>query len=108
MNIQTFNTMNLIPIGRVRFTFSKNFRRNSETQYIHVNDLHILCETDRFISPETEKAVMKMMKTAKSDLLTDGRDFYTTRGNKITQIKHGSFHSILSMHKDEIHELLYK
>lgn len=108
MKIETFNVMNLIPIGRVRFTFSKSFRRNTETQYIHVNDLHILCETDRNITPETEKALMKMMKDAKSDLLTDGRDFYTTRGNKITQIKHGSFSSIMNMHKEEIHELLYK
>ena len=111
MKIETFNIMNLIPIGRVRFTFAKSFRRNTETQYIHADTLNILCETDRMITAETETALMSMMKKAGSDLLTDGRDFYTTRGNKITQIKHGSFHSILNDAKEngvDINILLYK
>lgn len=108
MKIETFNTLNLIPIGKVSFTFNKKFKRNTDKQYIYVGELSIMSETDRKITPETEKAVMKMMKDAKSDLLTDGRDFFTTRGAVITQIKHGSFHSIMNMHKEEIHEFLYK
>lgn len=110
MKIETFNTMNLIPIGKVRFTFSKSFKRNTDVQYIHVDTLHILCETDRKITKETYDKLMALMKKAKSDLLTDGRDFYTTRGEVITQIKHGSFHSILEMAKAEgvdINVMLY-
>ena len=109
MKIETFNTLNLIPIGNVRFTFTK--RKSTPTRtFIHANDINILGETDMKITPETEKAVMSMMKKANSDLLTDGRDFYTTRGAKITQIKHGGFNSILEMAKSQgvdINVLLY-
>ena len=110
MKIETFNTMNLIPIGKVSFKWNKNFRRNTERQNVYIGEVNIMCETDRNISKETYDALMKLMKKAKSDLLTDGRYFYTTRGEKITQIKHGSFHSILEMAKAEgvdINVLLY-
>ena len=110
MKIETFNTLNLIPIGNVRFTFKK--RKSTPTRtYVYIGEINILHETDMKITPETEKAVMSMMKKANSDLLTDGRDFYTTRGGKITQIKHGGFNSILEMAKSEgvdINELLYE
>ena len=108
MEIKTYNTFNLIPIGKVRFRFNNKFRRNTETQNVLISEVDIMCDTDRMITPETEKALMKMMKKAKSDLLTDGRDFYTTRGNKITQIYHGSFNSVMSMEQEKINELLYK
>ena len=110
MKIQTFNTLNLIPIGKVSFKWNKNFRRNTERQNVYIGEVNIMCETDRNISTETYDALMKLMKKAKSDLLTDGRDFYTTRGQVITQIKHGSFHSVLEMAKAEgvdINVLLY-
>jgi hypothetical protein len=108
MKIQTFNTMNLTPIGKVSFKFNKNFRVNSKRQNVYIGDVTIMGETDRQISTETYKALMSMMKKAKSDLLTDGRDFYTTRGEVITQIKHGGFYSILNMHEDEDEDLLSK
>lgn len=108
MKIETFNVLNLIPIGKVSFKFTKRFKPSLERQYVYIGEMEILQSTDRKISPETYKAVMSMMKKAKSDLLTDGHDFFTTRGEVITQIKHGSFASIKAMHKEEIHELLYK
>tara|TARA_R110000803_G_scaffold202309_1_gene267416 strand:+ start:1331 stop:1657 length:327 start_codon:yes stop_codon:yes gene_type:complete len=108
MKIQTYNTFNLIPIGKVRFRFNTKFRRNTETQNVLISEVNIMCDTDRMITPETEKELLKMMKKAKTDLLTDGRDFYTTRGNKITQIYHGGFHSIMVMEEEKIKELLYK
>jgi len=101
MKIETFNTMNLIPIGKVSFKFNKRFPRNTDKQYVYIGEVNIMCETDRRITKETYDALMKLMKKAGSDLLTDGRDFYTTRGEVITQIKHGSFHSILEMAKAE-------
>jgi hypothetical protein len=111
MKIQTFNNFNLIPIGKVSFKFTRKFKPSTEKQFIYVGDLHIMCETDRNITPETYMALMKMMKLAKSDLLTDGRDFYTTRGAMITQINHRSFNDILKWHKEngvDINVLLYK
>lgn len=107
MKIETYNTINLIPIGRVKFKFNKRGWTNAETQYVLVSEIDIMCKTDRYISEETEKTLLKMMKKAKSDLLTDGRDFYTTRGNKITQIAHGGFHSIMNMEEEKINEFLY-
>ena len=110
MKIETFNTMNLIPIGKVYFKWSKKFKVNHDRQDVYIGEVNIMCETDRNISKETYDALMKLMKKAKSDLLTDGRDFYTTRGQVITQIKHGGFHSILEMTKAEgvdINILLY-
>jgi len=101
MKIQTFNTLNLIPIGKVSFKWNKNFRRNTERQNVYIGEVNIMCETDRNISKETYDALMKLMKKAGSDLLTDGRDFYTTRGEVITQIAHGSFHSVLEIAKAE-------
>ena len=101
MRIETFNIMNLIVIGKVSFKFTKNFRRNTERQNVYIGEVNIMCETDRKITTETYKTLMKAMKKAKSDLLTDGRDFYTTRGEVITQIYHGSFNGILNMYKEE-------
>jgi len=111
MKIETFNTLNLIPIGKVSFKWRKNFPRNTERQNVYIGEVHIMCETDRNITKETFDALMGLMKKAKSDLLTDGRDFYTTRGEVITQIAHGGFYSILEMAKAEgvdINTLLYK
>jgi hypothetical protein len=94
MEIKTFNTMNLIPIGDIRFTFGSP-NRFKKYKAIEVSKIHIMCETDRHIDEKTYKALMKEMK--KSDLLTDGRDFYTTRGHVITQIKHPQFEKELEL-----------
>lgn len=108
MKVETFNTLNLITIGQVRFRWNKKFKRTGNTHNVLISEMHIMCETDRNITPETEKAIHKMMKANKSELLTDGHDFYTTRGTKITQVKHGSFESLKNIYSEEIHELLYK
>lgn len=100
MKIRTYNEMNLTPIGKVRFRWSRNFRRDTEIQNVYIGDVEILNETDRNIDKDTYKALMKEMKEKNTDLLTDGTNFFTTRGEKITQIKHGGFESILNMHKD--------
>lgn len=106
MKIETFNILNLIPVGDINFKFKKNSRAKGTN--IYIGEINIMCETDRKITPETTKAVMKMMKKAGSDLLTDGRDFFTTRGEVITQINHPSFNNILEDNRDEVNELLYK
>lgn len=98
--------LNLIAIGDIRFDFNRKSRKRKGT-IIYVGEMDILNETDKPISTETEKALLKMMKKQGSDLLTDGRDFYTTRGNVITQIRHRKFYEAKEQHKEECHELLY-
>jgi len=105
MKIETFNTMNLIPIGDVKFRFDK--KQYGKGTKVYVGDVNIMNETDRNISDATEKALMKEMKKAGSDLLTDGHDFFTTRGNKITQIKHSSFEPIRDENRKKINDLLF-
>lgn len=108
MEVKTYNTMNLIPIGDIRFTFGSP-NRIKKGKGINVGDVHIMCETDRHIDDKTEKALMKLMKEKGSDLLTDGRDFFTTRGPVITQIRHPQFHKELELDKElygPIHERL--
>lgn len=109
MKFTGYKNFNLIPIGNVSFSFKRKTKVNGTKVTISVSELHILHDTDVNIDKETEKALMKEMKTAKSDLLTDGTDFFTTRGNKITQIKHHLFYTILNdaEYKQKIHELRF-
>ncbi len=101
MEIIATKKLNLIPIGKIRF----GWRVVRNYTFVHANELCILTETDVNITTEQYNALMKLMK--KSDLLTDGRDFFTTRGNTITQIKHPSFAAILAENKELVHQLLY-
>ena len=94
MRVETFNVMNLIPIGNIRFTFGSP-NRFKKYKAIEVNKIHIMDNTDRKIDEKTYKALMKEME--KSDLLTDGRDFFTTRGQVITQIDHPQFQKELEL-----------
>ena len=107
MKVETFNTFNLITIGQVRFRWNKKFRHDGHTMNILVADMTTHCETDRNITPETEKALHKMMKKNKSELLTDGHHFYTTTGTKLTRVSHPSFAQLKNIYSEEIHELLF-
>ena len=105
-NMETLNftgtkKFRLIPIGNVSFSFTRKSRAK-KSEPVYIGDIHIMCETDVNITPEQEKTLLKAMKKAKTDLLTDGSDFFTTRGNKITQIFHPLFYRI----KNENEELL--
>jgi hypothetical protein len=86
MEIVATKKLNLKPIGQVRFSFKKR------KGYIWVGEVNIMNETDLIIDFETYKALLKEMKAAKTDLLTDGTNFYTTRGERITQVKHHDFY----------------
>ena len=99
MKIKTFNEMNLIPIGDIRFTFGSP-NRIKKGKGINVGKIHIMDNTDRNIDTKTCKALMKEMKKKGSDLLTDGRDFFTTRGEVITQIDHPQFQKELEIHEE--------
>ena len=96
MRIEAIKTLNLIPIGKIRFSFTKRKDR------LWIGEVSILQETNLKISPETEKALIKLMKAEGSELLTDGRKFYTTRGTLITQLEHPSFEALFN-ENEEIH-----
>ena len=99
-------TLNLIPIGDIRFDYKEKSRKRYGT-IIWVAEVHILCETDKKISKETEKALLKEMTLKGSELLTDGRSFYTTRGTVVTEVRHSKFNNLLEENKEEIDKLLY-
>jgi hypothetical protein len=96
-------TLNLIPIGNINFSFTKRKGK------LWVGELNIKHDTSMDIDKETEKALHKLMKVNNTEVLTDGRDFYTTTGEKITQIDHPSFDSLLSLeeNKMKIHNLRF-
>lgn len=106
LNFTATKTFRLIPIGNVGFTFTKKSRMK-KAYPVYAGDINTMCNTDVDITPEQEKWLLKEMKKAGSDLLTDGHDFFTTRGNKITQIDHPIFRKIKEMEMETINELLY-
>lgn len=86
MEIVATKKLNLKPTGQVRFSWRK--RKGC----VWIGEINIMHETSLTIEEETYKALIKEMKKAKTDLLTDGKNFYTTTGgDKITQIKHHDF-----------------
>jgi hypothetical protein len=97
-------TLNLIPIGNINFSFNKQRKGK-----LYVGDIHILHNTSVDIDKETEKALHKLMKEHKTEVLTDGCDFFTTTGEKVTRIEHPSFNSLLSLeeNKMKIHNLRF-
>jgi hypothetical protein len=100
-------TFNLIPIGNLNFTFNSNVKDGRNPKFMWVSDVTIMHETKVKISDEDEAALFKLMRKQKSDLLTDGRYFYTTTGKSITQIAHPQFIEILDAEKERVQEYFY-
>ena len=103
MKITGTKTLNLITIGNINFSFSKRKGR------LWIGEMHIKHDTSVDIDEKTEKTLHKIMKADKTEVLTDGRDFYTTTGEKITQIEHSSFNGLLTAeeNKMKIHKLRF-
>jgi len=98
MKFTATKTFNLEVIGDIHFKFN-NKGRKPKGKVILVQDVNIT--TMRLsITKETEKMLMKEMKTKGSDLLTDGRLFYTTFGDAIGEIKHPQFQKELELHQE--------
>ena len=98
MEVILTKKLNLYPIGDVVFVFDKKSRRKGKR--ILVSDVHILNETKLSIDVETTRKLMKLMRKAKTDLLTDGEKFYTTFGYFIKEIKHHWFKIELYLHNN--------
>jgi hypothetical protein len=100
---------NLIPIGNISFSFDKRTKIGEKQIILNVNEVSILHNTSVKIDAETEKLLHGEMKKHKTDLLTDGDDFFTTTGGKITEIRHRFFSDFLTdeKYKEQIFKLKF-
>ncbi len=86
-------------IGDIKFKFNSR-GRNPKGKVILVADISTFDNTRMTIDEDTEKMLMKAMKEKGSDLLTDGRKFYTTFGGQIGEIAHPQFAKELELHRE--------
>ena len=97
MEITATKTLNLRPIGNIRFTFSKAWkgRQTAKHFYVHIDEVDVYHDTDVSITKEQEQELMSGMMQV-SDLLLDSRTgkYYTTRGEKLTQISFPNIHTL--------------
>ena len=86
----------LIPIGKINFSFKR--RKNT----LYIGDVKFFPDEDMTMDEPTFKEVMKSMKKNKTDILTNGTEFFTRTGEReITRISHPYLYSLLDM-DDEI------
>ena len=86
----------LIPIGKINFSFKR--RKNT----LYIGDVKFFHDENMTMDEPTFKEVMKSMKKNKTDILTNGTEFFTRTGEReITRISHPYFYSLLDM-DDEI------
>jgi len=87
------------PIGNISFIFNNKSRRKGKR--ILINDVTIHHNTKMTLDDETYKSLMKFMKERKSDLLTDGTNFYTTTAYQhIVMIAHPQFNKELELYRE--------
>jgi len=98
MKFTATKTFSLEVIGDIHFMFN-NKGRKPKGKVILVQDVDIT-NMRLSISEETNKMLMKEMKAKGSDLLTDGRLFYTTFGDAIGEVRHSQFQKELELHKE--------
>ncbi len=95
----------LIPIGNIKFSFKRR------ANYCYIGDVSIYHNESMTMDEPTFKAVMKSLKANKTDLLTNGTEFFTRTGEReITRISHPQFYSLLTMDdeiKAKIHHLRF-
>jgi len=98
MIFTAYKRFDLEPIGDIKFKFDKKGRK-PKGKVIMVTDVDILPMRMK-IDSATQCSLMTMMKEKGSDLLTDGRKFYTTFDGEIGEIDHPQFHKELELHNE--------
>jgi hypothetical protein len=96
MKFTATKTFCITVIGNVRFRF-KDRKYRGEQKDIYIGSVDIYDNTTMSLDQETYKALLKEMKAKKSDLLTDGRNFYTTFDCSIGMIAHPQFQKELEL-----------
>ena len=89
----------LFPIGDIALGWDKKSRRKGTR--VLISEITILTDTKLSIDAQIEKDLIKEMKLKGSELLTDGKLFYTTFGTAIQQIKHPEFDKALLKYREE-------
>lgn len=98
MRLTGYKHFSIEPIGDINFKFNKK-ARVKKGKGIWVGEVKIKEDTRLDIDADVYKKLLKEMKAKGSDLLTDGRKFYTTFGEQIAEIEHPQFAIELELHK---------
>jgi len=87
----------LTPIGDIAFVFNTKSRRKGKRILIsNVKTSDIV----HLLSVEDCTKIDKLLREAKTDLLTNNGKFYTLVNSGITEIKHPQFQLELDLHKE--------
>jgi hypothetical protein len=98
MRFTAYKTFSIEPIGDISFVFTSKSRRKGKR--ILISEIDIFHDTKMVIDIETFKQLIKLMKSKKSDLLTDGTNFYTLLGQNICKISHPQFYKELELYRE--------
>ena len=99
MRLTGYKHFSIEPIGDIHFRFNKN-ARVKKGKVIWTRDVTIKEDTRLNIDTDTYQKLMKEMKAKGSDLLTDGKKFYTTFGEQIAEIEHPQFIKELELERE--------
>lgn len=88
-------TYELQPYGK--FVIKDRTRQGHLPNIIPLDELRINHETGMPMSGEQDKLIVGMMKKAKTDILTDGYNFFTRTGSGFTEV----WHKKLSLYKSD-------
>jgi len=86
-------------IGDIRLKFDYT-GRPPKGKVIIAKNLHRMNVNNMSIDRETEAMIRKEMKAKGSDLLTDGKKFYTLFDGSIGEIEHPQFQKELELHEE--------
>jgi hypothetical protein len=86
----------LEPYGK--FVIKSKTRQGHLPNIIPLDELHVSGETGMPMSDEEDKKIVGLMKKHKTDILTDGRNFYTRTGYGFTEV----YHKKLRMYKEDL------
>jgi len=100
MKFTATKELDLFPIGDIVLAWDKKCRRKGTR--VLIRDITILTDTRLNIDVEIKDKLITSMKHTGSELLTDGRKFYTTFGTAIQEIQHPEFDKALLKYRAEI------
>jgi len=86
---------NLLPYGK--FTIKWKTKQGHLPNIIPFDELQIKHDTTMPLTAEQDKLIIKFMKKHKTDILIDGRDFYTRAASGFTEV----YHKKLGLYRDD-------
>lgn len=86
MTLVKTQSYKLKPFGK--FTIKQKTNQGHLPNIVPYNELHIKYDTSMPIPDDQDKVIIKFMIKHKTDILTDGRDFYTRAGTGFMEVWH--------------------